>query len=120
MSDTSNKTNLSAKFYLFGVDYPFKVDGVRVYDNLNTMSHLDPEKIKNIRPMSRLPVAVNLDSDWLQLWGTDHLGQRYSLGYATQKNATTGMHQLLVPGAPVQNPPQKKRLQSTSFPLQCH
>ncbi|PQJ69807.1 hypothetical protein BTO01_00310 [Vibrio jasicida] len=68
---------LPTDIYLFGVEYP-TVDGKKgsEYVDVNSGDNLAViESLKNIRPMSRLPIAINLGEESAALWATDDLGR---------------------------------------------
>ena len=66
---------LPTDIYLFGVDFPHVGDAqnpqYRAIDIEKDLTSL--EELKNIRPMSRLPIAINLGEESAALWATDDL-----------------------------------------------
>ncbi|NAX21084.1 hypothetical protein [Vibrio sp. V39_P1S14PM300] len=68
---------LPTDIYLFGVDFPNVGDAQNPqYKELHLEKDLTLlEQIKNIRPMSRLPIAINLGEESAALWATDDLGR---------------------------------------------
>ncbi|UTZ34589.1 hypothetical protein HB762_25945 [Vibrio campbellii] len=63
--------------YLFGVDFPNVGDAQNPqYRAINIEKDLTSlEELKNICPMSRLPIAVNLGEESVAFWATDDLGR---------------------------------------------
>ncbi|PMO47401.1 cell envelope biogenesis protein OmpA [Vibrio sp. 10N.222.52.B12] len=100
---------LPTDVYLFGVDFPNVGDAQNPrYKALNIEKDLTSlEELKNIRPMSRLPIAINLGEESAALWATDDLGRLHVLGDSTQKNQKTNINQVLVLRSPVHELAQK-------------
>ncbi|MGF1747204.1 hypothetical protein [Vibrio cionasavignyae] len=100
---------LPTDIYLFGVEYPNVEDKKNPqYKELNTEKNLTAmEELKNIRPMSRLPIAINLGEESAALWATDDLGRLHVLGDSTQKNQKTNINQVLALRSPVHELTQK-------------
>lgn len=101
--------HLPTDIYLFGVDFPNVGDAQNPrYKALNIEKDLTSlEELKNIRPMSRLPIAINLGEESAALWATDDLGRLHVLGDSTQKNQKTNINQVLALRSPVHELTQK-------------
>ncbi|WP_255958663.1 hypothetical protein [Vibrio campbellii] len=68
--------HLPKDVYLFGVDFPNVGDAQTPrYRAINIEKDLTSlEELKNICPMSRLPIAINLGEESAALWAKDDLG----------------------------------------------
>ncbi|KIF50521.1 hypothetical protein [Vibrio owensii] len=100
---------LPTDIYLFGVDFP-NVGDVQnpQYKALNTEKDLTSlQELKNIRLMSRLPIAINLGEESAALWATDDLGRLHVLGNSVQKKPKTNVNQVLALRSPVHELTQK-------------